>query len=236
MQVNRDAILEMLDKYPREQIPSVINLTGGTKLMSLAAQQAAFAMEVPLIYVSSEKNEIIYFDSKSLETRREKIKVKITAKQYLEAHGLEVSDNQAFNPTKGPTISPPKEGDNLEDEVFSLISASGKFDDVSQKTYIRKLTKAGEIKNELDVVATRNGRLVVCSCKDVKDLDNDHIYELSALSRREQAGIYCGKVLVLGHKTRPTQAYIDRARFNNIDLVFGKEINRIVDHFITATR
>jgi len=236
MQITRDAILQVLDRCSHKETPVVINLTGGTKIMSLSAQQAAFAMEIPLIYVSSEKNEIIYFNAKSMELRREKIKVKISVRQYLEVYGLEVSDNQAFDPARGPTIAPLKEGDELESEVFARVSSSEKFDDVTHKTYIRKLTKAGEVKNELDVVATRNGRLVVCSCKDVKDLTNDHIYELSSLSRREQAGIYCGKVLVLGHKTRPTQAFIDRARSSSIELVFGDEIEHVVDHFLSASK
>lgn len=62
----------------------VINLTGGTKLMSLAAMQAAYGQGVPLMYVSTEQNLILTYSSDGFEIRRQGINVKITVKRVSE--------------------------------------------------------------------------------------------------------------------------------------------------------
>jgi len=213
-----------------------VNITGGTKLMTLAALQAVKGkpaaandpLETTLLYVNTEKTRLIFLNADGEETGSEEIRVEMTIAQYLGAHGLEVSDNQAFNPD-GPYSEaiPPRAGDELEQRVAALAANSGYFDEVRRNVFIRKPVPEGKaVSNELDVVAISNGRLVVCSCKAGINLKKEMLYELSSLSRREAAGIYCGKVLALGQEDIPP-GIRERARADHIHLVTGSEIDRI---------
>lgn len=213
-----------------------INLTGGTKLMSLAALQAAYGSGAALIYVSTEEKQIIWLASDGSEQNRQPIEVHISVWQYLNAHGLEV-EASATNPY---AAAPPKEGDHLEESVFTQLKASGLFDDVRRNLHIRKQNGKKQVRNELDVVVTRNGRLAVISCKSGtvesesgRRAYHQAIYELAAISRREAAGIYCGKVLVSNQPEMP-QALRDRAAENHIHLVYGAELENVVTHVLTA--
>jgi hypothetical protein len=211
-----------------------LNFTGGTKIMSLAAVQAAYGTGIGLMYVSTEEGCLIYYGSDGAETRRSPIDVRIGVDQYLRAHGLEVSDNPAFNPNYRPFADPPpKAGDALETKVEALAHGSGWFDDVRRGVHIRRQTRAGEVKNELDVVVARNARLVVCSCKAGAEIDKEVLYELASLSRRESAGIYCGKVLVCAHEVSP--ALVERARSLGITLVSGTQVDNIAFYLKQAS-
>lgn len=211
-----------------------LNLTGGTKIMSLAALQAAFGTGVDLMYVSTEDNSFIFLRSDGTEYRREPISIAVDVGQYLRPHGLEISDNQAFNPDyRRFADPPPKEGDPLERLVYTRAVDSGLFDDVRRNLFIRRTDQQNPVTNELDVVVTRNGRLAVCSCKATQRIDPDDLYELSSLSRREFAGIYCGKVLAT---TAPvTDAALARARAWGIRLVYGDQLENIAFHLKMAT-
>lgn len=241
----RDAIFQVIEQAVGSGMHGVINITGGTKLMSLAALQAVKSIfidmegqcDMSLVYVNTEKNQLIYLNSDGIETGNEPIQVQLTIQQYLMVHGLEVSDNQAFNPNGAYNdLNPPKLGDALELKVASLAESSGYFDEVRRNVFIRKTNPSGKpVSNELDVVAISNGRLVVCSCKAGTKLEKEFVYELTALSRREVAGIYCGKVLVLSLDS-PPPGIIDRARMDNIQLAYGPDVDRIALIMHLATR
>jgi hypothetical protein len=221
----RDALSAALVAHRAQGREVCLNLTGGTKLMSLAALQAAFGSGVKLLYVSTEENQVIHLASDGSELARQPIQVRISIEQYLAAHGLQVEARPAAL----------KDGSALEEIVARRAFESGSFDDVRRNVFIRRRTERGPVENELDVVVTRNGRLAVCSCKSGGKITKEHIYELASLSRREAAGIYCGKVLVTDHPD-PTRAVRDRARSMGVHLVYGKEQENVVEHFLAATR
>lgn len=229
----RSRLAKALAAYQENNSSVCLNLTGGTKIMSLAALLAAFGTGVPLLYVSTQNNSIIYYQSDGNETHRQEISIKIDVKQYFNAHNLEVSSHPNFNLNAAkPLVHPPKEGDDLEKKVFQLARDSGKFDDVQRNIFIRRRIKQNWVRNELDIVVTRNGRLAVCSCKS-GDITKEDIYELASLSRREAAGIYCGKVLVCGRKEIP-EALRDRARASQVRLVYGSEVENVAEHLLSA--
>lgn len=237
IETTRKSLRSALDQAEAQGLDCVVNISGGTKLMALAALQAAKGSittvhelhDVRLLYVNTEKKRIMFLNTDGMETgKNEDISVKISIEQYLESHGLEVSDNQAFNPN-GPycDANPPRSGDALEQRVAALAQNSGYFDEVRRNVFIRKSIPGGKpVSNELDVVAISNGRLVVCSCKAGINLKKEMLYELAALSRREVAGIYCGKVLALGQEVIPP-GICERALTDHIRLVAGPEIDRI---------
>lgn len=233
IQKSRLALAQAVGSYLQEGEQIWLNLTAGTKIMSLSALQAAYGTGITLLYTSTETGEFIFLRSDGVESHRERIAVNISVKQYLQAYGFEVSQHQSFRPEGYYTPDPPKEGDALEIRVELLARQSGLFDDVMRHIYVRKPGPRGEVTNELDVAVTRNGRLAVCSCKATASLDKDVLYELSSVSRREYAGIYCGKVLATTAEV--TDALLDRARVWGIHLVGGRQLENIAYYLKQAT-
>lgn len=234
IQKSRRALAAAIGRHLEDGHEVCLNLTGGTKIMSLAALQAAYGSGIRLLYVSTEERQLIYFGSDGAETERAPFNVRISVEQYLRAHGLEVSDNYGFKPgNPNRAEPPPKEGDALEKKVEHLVRQSGWFDDVRRGVFIRRQTRSGAVVNELDVVAVRNARLVVCSCKAGKEVTNDDLYELSSLSRREAAGIYCGKVLAAANPA--SDALVERARSSGVSLVHGPQVDHIAYYFKLAS-
>jgi len=228
----RKQIAAALVKYQEQGKTPHLNLSGGTKLMSLAALQAAYGSGVNLMYVCTEENQIIWLASDGSEQKRQEIRVKIQVEQYLNAHGLEI-ERQPVSPYAAPA---PKEGDELEEQVYLRLMESCRFDDVRRNVKICKRNGSKQVRNEVDVVVTYNGRLAVISCKSGnvesesgRESYRRAIYELSAISRREAAGIYCGKVLVSSQAQLP-QAVRERAVESGVKLVYGSELDNVVEH------
>jgi len=234
IQTARARLAEALVDHARQGRQMRLNLTGGTKIMSLAMLQAAFGSGLELLYVSTQTKQIIYLASDGTEKRREEINVKIDVFQYLRPHGLEVSEHQSFAPGRKAEKKNVKEGDPLEARVHVLAYGSGMFDDVKRNIFIRKHTDREPVDNELDLVVTYNGRMAVCSCKS-GNLTKEDIYEIASLSRREAAGIYCGKVIVSSKKKLPVSLR-DRARAMGVRLVYGKEIDNVAEHLRLSLR
>lgn len=206
-----------------------VNLTGGTKLMSFAAINAAKQTEAHCLYVSTERGVITHFDPSTGNTIQEdRLKVSLSVDEYLVAHQIEVSDNQAFDPSREADYSMAKAGDPLEILVETKLRDSGLFDDIRRTVFIRKQMKAYSTINELDVVVTKGVRLGVCSCKSGRNITNDDVYELAALSKRESAGIYCGKLLVVDQPNLP-YGIKARARSEGVSLLYGKQIDRVAE-------
>jgi hypothetical protein len=221
-----ERLSDSLSQYHYNNQPVIMNLTGGTKLMSLAAMQSARQHHIPVLYIATECAQIITLDPQDgKEISREKIEVKISVEQYLAAHGVEISAHQNFNRKSQLPYRPPKEGDALESKVYQLASQSGIFDDVQRGIFVRRIDRP-EVQNELDILVTRNGRLVVCSCKSGQNFMKDWIYEISSLSSRESFGIYCGKVLVVDQE-EISETHLSRARINHVKIVYGKKIDEI---------
>ncbi len=236
IQASRSALAAALVKHQQAGLAVHLNLTAGTKLMFMAGVQAAFGSGVRLLYVSTEQEQVIHLASDGSELERQPLNVKISVAQYLAAHGLEVGEDPSFRPGARRYASPPPtEGSALEEQVYHLARQSGLFDDVRRNVFIRKQTGREPVINELDVVVTRNGRLAVCSCKSGKAVTKENIYELASLSRRESAGIYCGKVLVSSQPNLGL-ALRDRARDMDVHLVYGAEIPNVARHLEQATR
>jgi hypothetical protein len=225
----RQALARTISEWQARGEDLLLNFTGGTKIMSLAALQAAYGSGVSLLYVSTEEGAIIFYQSDGVETRREPLKVDIRVAQYLEASGLKVT------PPGAHFVPSPKEGDWLEERVQQAAMESGLFDDVQRGVRVACTLRDGTIiHNELDVVVTRNGKLAVCSCKTGKNISNDTIYELAAISSRESLGIYCGKVLVATSNELPP-GVAQRARASRVMFVDQARLDQVAYYLKLAT-
>lgn len=219
LQKATNSILEIISNHGNE--PVTINLTGGTKIMSLACLLAAKKKKnVSLQYVSTEDRELLFFDAENEEFEKCPYFVKINVNQYMNAHGIETHNNRYFA-KKHKNPIPPRVGDALEQAIYNSCKNSDLFDDIQQDVFIRKWGSNTYADNELDVVVTHNGSLAVCECKS-GDVTNDVLYKLEALSQREIAGIYCGKALAAS-KSRLTPSITKRAKKDGISIIYQEQ-------------
>ena len=80
-------ILERIKKEGESKV--IVNATGGTKLMSIAAFRAAAAANVPVFYMNHQDNSITLFPAGDLSrgTVLPSVQTKIEMKHYLAAYG-----------------------------------------------------------------------------------------------------------------------------------------------------
>lgn len=71
----------------------VVNVSGGTKIMSLAAYQASVSAGVEMLYVNTERGEIISFDAQGNATGNRPFTAKISIETQLRAAGRELKRN-----------------------------------------------------------------------------------------------------------------------------------------------
>lgn len=86
--VLQDFFINWLDKDAPEDI--VLNVTGGTKPMAIAAQEAFRMANKPVFYISVESDELIW-----LETRQGPIKMttNLSLKTFFTIHGFQMEKN-----------------------------------------------------------------------------------------------------------------------------------------------
>lgn len=103
-----DEIFKLVEEYENESI--ALNVTGGTKLMSIAAENAFSALGKPIFYIDTDSNQILFIskdeDQKWLPNLEMKAKNKIDI--YLSAYGSTVLTTQDPNARKEylPAIEP----------------------------------------------------------------------------------------------------------------------------------
>ena len=149
------AILEKMEQRIGKREGVIFNITGGTKIMSLAAAQLAERMEKPFIYYQSEGNtshifQYIFQDGQLQKQAEEVIQENFTLKEYLALHLKDykeegyhkneqgkLDDGGRFEQAVGETlkregfevlagIRPAGEGDQLEiDLAFRLQNQVG---------------------------------------------------------------------------------------------------------------
>ncbi|WP_337866292.1 DUF1887 family CARF protein [Ignavibacterium sp.] len=80
----KDVVKNELSKFQEDVW---LNVTGGTKLMALAAYEAFVEKDRNIIYCNTENNEIIYLFP---ELKTEQLKLNLSIEDYLNAYGYEL--------------------------------------------------------------------------------------------------------------------------------------------------
>ena len=78
-----DAFQEFLEAHRGERI--ALNVTGGTKLMAVAAQEVFRAYDQPVLYVNVESDEVIVIGQNA---RSQPLQAKLRVRELLDSHGF----------------------------------------------------------------------------------------------------------------------------------------------------
>jgi hypothetical protein len=66
---------------------AAVNISGGTTMMALGAQQAARALSLPMLYVNTDDDCVLWLAPDGTALGAEALTVAVPAAQYLQAHG-----------------------------------------------------------------------------------------------------------------------------------------------------
>jgi len=89
-----------LDRPENKGKKIALNITGGTKIMALAAQAVFFAAGLPMFYVNESTSRVIVMDGKTSPGEGFPLGVKLHMKDYLSAYGYKpkLPSNLRFTP------------------------------------------------------------------------------------------------------------------------------------------
>nr|WP_314170135.1 DUF1887 family CARF protein [uncultured Aggregatibacter sp.] len=94
-----NCFISLIDQYEGKNI--ALNVTGGTKLMAIVAQNTFAMGEKPIFYVDSDNNQILFIsrDEKGQSIPNKMLNCQIDLKTYLSAYGM------VYKSTKQPLAS-----------------------------------------------------------------------------------------------------------------------------------
>lgn len=108
-----DALLGWLAAHEGDNV--ALNVTGGTKLMAMAAQSVFAGNGKPIFYVNAESDDVIFLGRRDLAHR---LDARVKLRDYLEAHGYRL----AASPTR-PDIRADLR--NLADRLIDRVESAG---------------------------------------------------------------------------------------------------------------
>lgn len=94
-----DLFIDTVSEYEAENI--ALNVTGGTKLMAIAAQNSFAMAGKPIFYIDSDKNQILFItrDSNKNLIQNKNLSCQVDIKTYLNAYGMTFKqDSKPCNP------------------------------------------------------------------------------------------------------------------------------------------
>ncbi|UOG93390.1 MAG: DUF1887 family CARF protein [Candidatus Thiothrix sulfatifontis] len=110
----RDRVLDLLVQHDDENI--MLNATGGTKPMSIAAYEAFRALDKPIFYVHPEKDQIIWMHPTG--QARHQLAQRIRIPHFIQAHGRRVTE-------RGSVQVPPDYRDFAQELIQHIQYFSG---------------------------------------------------------------------------------------------------------------
>ncbi len=199
----------------------IFNITGGTKIMSVALYQVAIERKADFIYLQSEGNQTILFSYKvglNNEILKEKLILPelINVHLYLKAHLPDYTTSQTYDNSKGS-------GFLYEKTITDLLSKNG-FEVLSN---VRPKGEGNQL--EIDVVLRLKGTNNV-GIAEVKLGDKQEagpkkgIDQLALAGQREYLGTYTSRFLITSRELSPRIKELAIA--HKIIIVDGIEENR----------
>lgn len=197
----------------KEDNTFTVNLTGGTKIMSLAAFEFFREYSSTMIYIPFPKNEYSIIFPKRSDTSPKPINLKLSVKQYLQAYGLKVFNENKLEEKKKKAIERMELSKWITENYNNLLSLLERF---SEKLRTHRNDKSYEWHTEY---------------KPVNDFEKQLFNKLGFL---EENGDY-RKLLTKDEIEYITGGWLEEYCFNELNDFIGKGIDDIVINVLAGT-
>lgn len=131
----QDALLEVAAARSGQSI--ALNVSGGTKLMALAAQNVAAAAGWQVFYVDLDTDDVIWLGGK---VRRQPLTEHLRLRHYLRGYGF----------TPGETIQRPQPSPRHDDLLRTLVAQAGSLE--QPLAHLNFLAQQAQDRGQLDVI------------------------------------------------------------------------------------
>ena len=193
---NFDLLRQNLEeKFRFEEGRWNFNLTGGTKMMALAAYSIAAEWQIPFIYIESERRRNILnkyaFDNNSLSRCDKKTLPKLlTIDQYLQAH---LPGYEEIGYAKDEDSGKVNSGGRFERAIHNVLKKSQVIDDM--KVGVRPEGVGEQI--EIDLIVQIKNQFGLIEVKTGQS-GKEAIGQLTTAGSRDYLGTYTHRFLVSG--------------------------------------
>jgi len=176
------------------QSGTIVNLTGGTKPMALAAYEAARSLLLPVVYLQSEGGSSVLYhygfqNGEPVQVKRETLGTLLNIDDYLLAHGLKPTANQGPVNAQEAGLRHWLEA-HVEECRTNLVFEAF----------------------ELDFVLRRGNRVAVLEAKMKRDNNRTGIDQLNTACGRSYLGTYTGKILAVSKPLGSQLSHLAEAR------------------------
>lgn len=184
---------------------TVVNLTGGTKPMALAAYEVARKHGLAVVYLQSEGSANVLYqyhfaNGRPVLHQRQELPSLITIADYLRAHGLQ------------PQF---KTGPQNAQEAGLRAWLEKQVDECLHNLVFEAL--------EMDFILRRGNRVAVVEAKMSKKNTRQGIDQLNTIAGRAYLGTYTGKVWIVGQPLGPQLVHLAAARQIHVVVYHGAE-------------
>lgn len=201
--------------------PVIVNLTGGTKMMSLGAFLLAVQQNLEFVYLQSERSPAVLdrflFRQGALRpTPTTLVADLITVDDYVRAHVGDYTE-EGYNREESGALSL---GGEFEKSVHEALAP--KFDEVL--VGVRPKHGGGQI--EIDLVLRSGNQVGIAEVKvgGSDERPKQGIDQLSTAGAREYFGTYTTRFLILAN--RPSRVIVDLARQKGVKVIHMHSFRR----------
>lgn len=218
IEVNQDSISDCRVKLEnwiksKEDNFFTVNLTGGTKIMSLAVFEFFREYSSTMIYIPFPKNEFSIVFPKKSDTSPKPINIRLSVKQYLQAYGLNVFNESKLEDKKKKAIERRELSEWITKNYNNLLSLLERF---SEKLRNHRNDKSYEWHTEY---------------KPVNDFEKELFSKLGFFAEN---GDY-KKTLTKDDIEYITGGWLEEYCFNELNDFVGKGIDDIVINIMAGT-
>lgn len=197
----------------KEDNTFTVNLTGGTKIMSLAAFEFFREYSSTMIYIPFPKNEYSIIFPKRSDTSPKPINLKLSVKQYLQAYKLKVFNENKLEEKKKKAIERKDISKWITKNYNNLLSLLERF---SEKLRTHRNDKFYEWHTEY---------------KPANEFEKELFFKLGFV---EEKGDY-KKIITKDEIEYITGGWLEEYCFNELNDFIGKGIDDIVINILAGT-
>jgi hypothetical protein len=126
------AIIKITHNATQEENPVVLNITGGSQLLSLVSSELFFEHKLPVFYVNKETDVLHFLPLKNAQSYQFHLDDRLKINDYLLAYGIKTKNK--FNSSYTVPVPHQKIGEELIENIDEYKKPLGKFNYYAART------------------------------------------------------------------------------------------------------